>query len=132
MLGFTAATGEPLLCAIIFAAKMMKNEWITGFDQFAVWVGDDENYEGNCGEGKTYPFGPACMFQGKEVPCYCCNSESGSITGHLLTAMLRYIDSFKVFDRSTGINPFLILDGHGSRFDLEFLSILILQKRNGT
>jgi hypothetical protein len=27
-----AANGEPLLCAIIFAAKTMKHEWITGFD----------------------------------------------------------------------------------------------------
>ncbi len=77
---------------------MMKNEWITGFDQFAVWVDDDENYEGNCGEGETYPFGPKCMFRGKEVPCFCSNSESGSITGQLLTAMLLYIGSFKVFD----------------------------------
>jgi hypothetical protein len=41
--------------------------------------------------------------------------------GHLLANMLRYIDSRDIFDRSTGLNPFLLLDGHGSRFDLEFL-----------
>ncbi len=58
VLGFTATSGEPLLYAVIFAAKMMKNEWITGSDQFAVWIGDEENYEGYCSDGKTYPFGP--------------------------------------------------------------------------
>jgi len=35
--------------------------------------------------------------------------------------MLTYLD---VFDRSTGLNPFLILDGHGSRFELEFLEYI--------
>jgi hypothetical protein len=124
VLGFTAASGEPLLCAIVFAAKTLKHDWITGFDQFAVWVGDEDNFEENCGDGRTYPFGPTCIFRGKEVPCFCCNSESGGINGNLLTAMLRHIDIHKVFDRSTGINPFLILDGHGSRFDLEFLEYI--------
>jgi len=30
--GFTAATGEPLICAIIFSDKTLKKEWVTGFD----------------------------------------------------------------------------------------------------
>ncbi len=32
------------------------------------------------------------------------------------------INRLNVFDRSTGLNPFLLLDGHGSRFELDFLS----------
>ncbi len=55
------------------------------------------------------------------MPCFCCYSESGSINGALLTAMLQYIDDKQVFNCSTGINPFLLLDGHGIRFELEFL-----------
>ncbi len=47
----------------------------------------------------------------QSVLCFCYCSENGSIAGHLLANMLR----------STGINPFLLLDGHGSHFDLEFL-----------
>ena len=36
--------------------------------------------------------------------------------------MLKTIDELNVFDRSDGIPPFLVLlDGHDSRFDLEFL-----------
>ena len=38
--------------------------------------------------------------------------------------MLRFIDSREVFDRTTGLRPFLLLDGHGSRFDLEFLEYI--------
>jgi hypothetical protein len=65
------------------------------------------------------------MFWGKCVPCFCCSSENGSITGHLLKEMLAAIDRLNVFDRSnTGLNPFLLLDGHGSRFELEFLQYI--------
>jgi hypothetical protein len=39
--------------------------------------------------------------------------------------MLKQLDELEVFDRSTGLNSFLILDGHGSRFELEFLEYVI-------
>jgi len=87
-------------------------------------IGSEDNIEENCGDNKPYPFGPTCTFNGKEIPCFCCNSESGSITGPLLTSMLSYIDTKEVFDRSTGLSPFLLLDGHGSRCDLEFLEYI--------
>ncbi len=35
--------------------------------------------------------------------------------------MLKTIDGLKVFHQSTGLNPFLLLDGHESCFELEFL-----------
>ena len=39
--------------------------------------------------------------------------------------MLKYIDDLQVFDRTTtGLNPFLLLDGHGSRFELDFLEYI--------
>jgi len=124
LLGFTAANGKPIMCALIFAAKAMKDEWITGFDPFVKWLGEEEEIEKNMGEGKTLPLGPECNFNGKNVPCFCCCSESGSITGSLLRKMLEAIDELQVFDRSTGLNPFLLLDGHGSRFELEFLEYI--------
>jgi hypothetical protein len=80
VLSFTAATREPLPCAIKFSAKMLKQEWITGFDHFAEWVGTDEAFKQNCGDGEPY-LGPSCTFRGKEVSCFCCNSESGRING---------------------------------------------------
>jgi hypothetical protein len=72
--------------------------------------------------GKAVPGGPQVMFRGKCVPCFCCNSENGSITGELLVQMLAAIDELQVFDRQeASLNPFLLLEGHGSRFELDFL-----------
>ena len=71
MLGFTSANGKPIMCALIFAAKAMKNEWTLGFDPFAEWIGEEEDIQGNMGEGKVYPMGPECTFKGKNIPCFC-------------------------------------------------------------
>jgi hypothetical protein len=38
--------------------------------------------------------------------------------------MLETIDKLNVFDCSDGSPPFLLLDGHGSRFDLKFLEYI--------
>jgi hypothetical protein len=38
--------------------------------------------------------------------------------------MLHYIDEKEVFDNTTGLAPFLLLDGHGSRFEVEFLEYI--------
>jgi len=38
-MGFTAASGDPVMCMIIFAAKVFKDEWRTGVDPFAEWIG---------------------------------------------------------------------------------------------
>jgi hypothetical protein len=75
------------MCALIFAAKIFKDEWQTEFNPFAKWVGEENDMEANCGDGKQYPFGSTCTFKGKQVPCYCC-SESRSINGKHLTDML--------------------------------------------
>jgi hypothetical protein len=48
-------------------------------------------------------------------------SENGSITSQLLTNMLSKMDGYCLFDRSNGTNPFLLCDGHGSRFEEPFL-----------
>ena len=61
---------------------------------------------------------------GKQIPTFCCCSENGSITSDLLTEMLREIDKIGLYDRSDNILPFLILDGHGSRFELPFLEYI--------
>ena len=116
VLGFTAATGEPVMCAIIFAAQTLCESWVFGFNASATWIkGDDDVCSNTGGLDKRYPQGPFCHINGKTVPTFCCCSENGSITSELLVEMLRVIDRFKVFDRSGDIAPFLLLDGHGSR-----------------
>ena len=93
-----------------------------GLDVFADWVGEEDDLKLNTGgEGKRYPQGPVCEFKGKILPTMCCCSESGwSITADLLVAiMLKIIDKSEVFDRTDdGFPHSLLLDGHGSRFDL--------------
>ena len=125
VLGFTAATGEPVMCAIIFAAKVLSPSWVLGYDASAEWLGGEDDTDLNSGGlGKSFPMGPQCNFKGVDVPCLCCCSENGSITAELLVAMLKTMDSFNLFDRSDGVPPFLILDGHGSRFDVTFLEYI--------
>jgi len=124
VLGFTTASGMPLMCAIIFAAAELKPEWASGFDSSAEWIGEENETERNMGEGKVFPLGPAFSYNGKSIPCYCCCSNNVSITGALLKDMLMAIDQQNVFDCTTSLNPFLLLDGHGSQFELEFLSYI--------
>ncbi len=130
VLGFTSGASEAVMCSIIFAAKELDPLMIQGLDPFADWEGEEHDLENNTGKGKRHPQGPECFFNGKKVPCFCTCSESGSITGELLAKMLQYMDSLNLFDRSDGIPPFLLLDGHGSRFELPFLEY-IMDKGHG-
>ena len=124
VLAFTAATGAPVMCAIIFAAKEMDESWVLGFDPDADWHGDENNIIGNAGRGKRFPMGPSCTFNGITVPTFCCCSENGSLNADLLVAMLSTMDKLSVFDRSEGVPPFLLLDRHGSLFGLPFLEYI--------
>ena len=125
MLGFTAATGEPVMCALIMKGKTIKADSITGIDIFADVVGkesDKEFVKNNTGQGKRFPMGPTCTFRGKEVPCLVANTENASITSVLLASFLKHMDRLELFPRTDpNVKPFLLLDGHGSRLELPFL-----------
>jgi hypothetical protein len=43
VLGFTAATGEPMMCAVNAAGKPIRSEIITGLDVFATKAGDEKD-----------------------------------------------------------------------------------------
>jgi hypothetical protein len=126
LLGFTAATGEPVMCAIIMEGKSINSDAVTGIDVFAQKVGnetDPDFVQNNTGPGKLYPLGPTCEFKGKQVPCVVAHTESGSITSELLASFLKHMDDLQVFPRDDpNVKPFLLLDGHGSRLELPFLS----------
>ena len=86
------------------------------------WIGHEDDVSNNVGEGKAMPQGLEFMVRGKNIPCFCCNSENGSITGTLLKDMLEAVNRLNIFDCSeAGLNPFLLLDDHGSHFELDFL-----------
>ena len=125
-LGFTASNGQPVMCAIIFASQTLSTEERLGIDIFAPMPSTDTNTMSSMehhGPGKWFPGGPRCEFRGHKIPCYIGTSPKGSITSELLTDMLRRIDKIGVFPRlQDQPTPFLLLDGHGSRLEVPFLS----------
>jgi hypothetical protein len=44
--------------------------------------------------------------------------------------MLKYTDKINIFDCSDGVSPFLLLDDHGSRFELPFLEYITNEAHN--
>ena len=58
------------------------------------------------------------------MPIFCCYSKSERITEELFVQMLKTVNRIGVFDQTDGVPPFLILDGHGYRFDLLFLQYI--------
>jgi hypothetical protein len=122
VLGFTNALGEPVCCVIIIAAATVTAKDIMGLQPWAEAIGDPSvDMEANShGPEKYYPYGPTCTVLGKSVPAFVTCSESGSITSNILMDVLKHIDNCLRWDR-TEAKPFLLLDGHGSRFELPFL-----------
>ena len=59
------------------------------------------------------------------MPCLTRWSPNGSITLAILIDILATLDHIKCVDRSNGRKPFLLVDGHGSRFQLDFLKYVI-------
>ena len=123
-LGFTALTGEPVLCVVIVSGITEAYEVEVGIDVDAPVIGDPSDkdfFEKNRGKGKLYPAGPKCHFNGKTIPTLVRWSPTGSITSKILVDALATLDNHQIFNRTSDRKPFLLLDGHGSRFELPFL-----------
>jgi hypothetical protein len=136
VLPFITGEGEAVLCAIILKSEKDVTDipinWRYGIDVMQpVLNPGNENEQGdkddlsvfhnNSGEGRAMRGGPTCTYRGKTVPCFIATSPKASITGPMLTDMLKFMDNLDLFDRSNGKRPFLLLDGHHSRFDINFL-----------
>ena len=84
-------------------------------------VKGDDSVRGSYGPGKQYPGGPTCNFCGTIVPPLICCSPKGGITSKQLKEMLECMDSLNLLPCVQGEQfPFLLLDGHGSRFQMPF------------
>ena len=128
----TAATGEVMMCVIIFQSKQKEVpvRWQLGID---VQVQPENNEMGNLvfdeaatnhGPGKYLPGGATCIYNGKTIPCTTYVSESGGITADILVAVLTVLDELDVFPHDSRINPFMIIDGHPPRLDPKFLTYI--------
>ena len=109
VLGFTAGTGEPIMCAVIFKASEVTTQMQMGVDITKDKTGT--RLEDNIGKNKQYPGGPVCRFKGKDVPAFICCSPGGGINSELLTQMLQRMDELELFPRKEGgPKPFLFLN----------------------
>ena len=121
-----------MLCVVIFSGKKLELPVVTGID----WekINSTLNYDFNEGEeikflrenkgdGHIFPEGPICDLKGKRIPTFVACSEGGGMDGFILTSILKHLDQVGLYEqeRKDGITPFVLLDGHQSRFELEFL-----------
>lgn len=130
VLCFNNALGTPVLCAVILKSKKEVSEvplsWQFGIDITKNVHGDINGnnidfFLQNSNKGCAMQGGPDCFYNGNTVPCFVGTSPNASITSVLLAEMLKHMDKFAIFDRSEGRCPFLLLDGHQSRFNVPFL-----------
>jgi len=131
VLGFTAATGEPVMCCIIFACKELEPMMVQGLDPFATWEGDELDIEKKSGPGKRHPHGPQCIYNGITVPCFCACSESGSITGELLAEMIKFMDKKTYLIVLMGSHLFYYWMAMGADSNSLFWSIYLMMLTNG-
>jgi hypothetical protein len=129
VIGLTNLKGEPVMCVIIIEGKQRQLEVELGLDYSAHLEGSAEDpdfIKKNTGVGKRFPGGPKCMFRGKEVPCFVRFHESGGITGELLLQIFKTLEYHELFHdaRANGKTPFVLMDGHGSRFYLPLVQYL--------
>jgi hypothetical protein len=126
-----SGTGEPVMCAVILKSNKDISEiplsWKMGIDiRKEVNTGQTqyELFEGNMTDKGAMAGGPKCTYNGKTIPCFFGASSKASITSEMLAKMLETIDTFGIYDRSTGCRPVLLLDGHHSRLKLLFLEYI--------
>ena len=135
LLPMSNAKGEALLTTVIYQSDNPKGipaNWKTGIDISAEFEEQDNlesftaNLEANFGRvGSLMPCGPVCHHNGVEIPCFVTSSPHGGITSQILADMLQALDELNIFPSGKGLpDPFIILDGHSSRFELPFLEYI--------
>jgi hypothetical protein len=77
IIGFTAATGEPLLCVVIFKSEnehSISLQWLIGIYITKMKEHEDSNKlnndeRENIGKSNCLPYGPECFFHDRTVSC---------------------------------------------------------------
>ena len=133
LIGFTALTGDPVMCVIIFEGKTPNGSIEAGIDISVKPNGcpTDPNFvEINSGPGKYFPGAPMCEYKGKKVPAVIRWHESASITSEILTEVFQTMDHHQLFERTADVKPFVLIDGHKSRLEIPFLRYINTPKDN--
>jgi hypothetical protein len=123
-----------VICAGIVIAKHLTAFEATGIN----YLSEDMLQPGTLEEKTTrdeyrngcdwlFPMIKTCHFDSKDVPFFVCCSKNGPITTHILEMMIKRMDDLNLFHRYGPLrlpDPFILTDGHGSRFDLPFLEYI--------
>jgi hypothetical protein len=120
VIGLTAASGEAVMCIIIFAGKELSYDQPMGHD-----IRADYNTEGsvrdNTGPGKAFPGAPTCQFWDKDLPALIACSPNGPITSDILKQASKRLDGLGMYEREPGGRiSFILLDAHDSRLQVPF------------
>lgn len=126
---FSDGVGNAVLCAIILLSEKNINEiphsiraGIDVFRPLQSGNSDEELYARNCRPGQAMEGGPKGLaYNGKEIPCFVSTSKTGLLDGDVLLEICQFLDRLNLYDRSTGVKPFLLLDGYEAKFGLPFL-----------
>jgi len=123
LIGLTAATGDPVMCIIIFTGKEIDINTRLGFDHRAdVPFDKTKTHREQKGPGKAFPGAPTCTFRGKEVPALVTCTPTGSINSDILMKAFKRLDDLGVYERNEGGPiPCALFDAHDSRLQLPVL-----------
>jgi hypothetical protein len=125
VIGLTTASGDPVMCIVIFAGKELTYEQQMGHDTWAGFDGEEGSIvKDNSGPGKAFLGARTCHFCGKDVPAVvlAC-SPKGSITSNILREDFQYLDGLGIYERVVpgGPSPLVLLDARDSRLQVPFL-----------
>jgi hypothetical protein len=118
-MGFTASTGQPVMCVIIFSSESTKGipgKWITRFDTTKINSAfnipeDKEDLVQNVRESEEVVLGGTTYtFQNKILPCFVSYSPNGGITPTILSNCLETMDQLDFFPRTNGNNQFCYIE----------------------
>lgn len=100
----------------------------TGFDHFSatpLLTNPTQLTAENClGGGEAFLGGPACHFQGKDIPSLTQWSEGGGIAPQILTNILKRMGNVRVLNRTNGVELFLLVDAYGFQMSVKFLQYI--------
>jgi hypothetical protein len=105
VIGLIAASGDPIMHIVIFAAKELSYEQWMGHD---IWT--EFHGERSFGENS----GPTCYLGGNDVPALITCSPKGSITSEILREAFQLLDSLGMYEHIPAGGPirFALLDAH--------------------
>ena len=127
VMGLTNLKGTAVMCILILSClkeKLVNELGIDASQNVIGDVSDKDFFKNNMGKDKIFPCGPTCTYEGKEILCFVRWSEKGSMTSEILRDAIADLDVQNVIPRQNNVSPFLLLDGHGSRFQLLFLQYI--------